>query len=114
MGVLAFFLCMGGFFAWIMSEAAKEKKQPGPSTYGGMKIQSITGFDGEFLSVNFDGPGPDVLTKNIPVRINGIGTPKGKSEQETAFRFAIIQWVTATISRAKKIELVNVGGTKKI
>ena len=62
--------------------------------------------DGDTFIVNIAGC-PDVLCKNMPVRISGIDAPeiKGKCAQETADAIAAKNYLTGQVMNAKDIAL---------
>lgn len=62
--------------------------------------------DGDTFTVNIAGC-PDVLCKNMPVRISGIDAPemKGKCSQETAGAIAAKNYLTGQVMNAQDIAL---------
>ncbi len=71
------------------------------------KVVSV--YDGDTLRVDIDGY-PDVVGKNMPVRIRGIDTPeiRGKCPEEKALAKKSRDFLRLKLAEAKEIELLDV------
>lgn len=79
------------------------------SNYGNVKAQYIRNYDGDTITVNIPDC-PDIIGKNITVRIKGIDTPeiKGKSEKEKQLARTAKRMVNSLLKNTKSIELKNI------
>lgn len=66
-------------------------------------------YDGDTFRVNISSY-PDVIGKNMPIRLSGIDTPeiRGKCEKEKKLAFKAREITVQTLRSSKKIELKNI------
>ena len=77
--------------------------------YGSVVISEVTSvYDGDTFRANIPDY-PQLIGKNIGIRINGIDTPeiKGKCEQEKQLALKAKQFIVKMLSNAKMVELRN-------
>lgn len=77
--------------------------------YGSVLISEVTSiYDGDTFRVNIP-KYPELIGRNIGIRINGIDTPeiKGKCEHEKQIAFEAKQFTMEMLTKAKMIELRN-------
>ncbi len=78
--------------------------------FGNIIVDEITSiYDGDTFRINISSY-PDIIGKNISIRINGIDTPeiRGKCEKEKDLARKSKQLTVSTLRNAKKIELRNI------
>ena len=77
--------------------------------YGSVVISEVTSvYDGDTFRANIP-DFPELIGRNIGIRINGIDTPeiKGKCEQEKQLALEAKQFTMEMLSKAKVVELRN-------
>ena len=78
--------------------------------YGDVKISKVISiYDGDTLSVNIDSF-PDIVGKNIRIRIKGIDAPeiKGKCQKEIDLAVMARDYLRNAINKSNQIELRNI------
>ena len=78
--------------------------------YGDVKISKVISiYDGDTLRVNIDSF-PDIVGKNIRIRIKGIDTPeiKGKCQKEIDLAIMARDYLRNAINQSSQIELRNI------
>ena len=82
----------------------------GVETYGNIVISSVTNvYDGDTFTANING-WPDIISKNISIRIYGIDTPELKGTREEVKQIAILakSFSASALLGDKTIELRNI------
>jgi len=82
--------------------------QAGTPTYGDVRCEFVRNYDGDTLTVNIPGY-PDILGKNIGIRIAGIDTPELRSKDPEVKQMAVQakNLLNFLCKSAKVIELKN-------
>ncbi len=81
-----------------------------PISANALKVSRVVSvYDGDTLRVDIDGY-PDVIGKNMPIRIRGIDTPeiRGKCPEEKAMAKKARDFLRKKLAEAKEIELLDV------
>lgn len=78
-------------------------------SYGGAVVNVVSVYDGDTFKVNVDG-WPDVVGRNISVRVAGIDTPemRGKCEYEKQLAREAKQFAADRLMGAEMVRLVNI------
>lgn len=95
-------IILGLLFLFVPEIMAKQ-------TYGNVIISEVLSiYDGDTFKVNIEGY-PDLIGRNISIRLNGIDTPeiRGKCEAEKQLARAAKQFTVTKLRNAKVIELRN-------
>jgi len=78
--------------------------------YDDVKISKVISvYDGDTIRVNIDSF-PDIIGKNIRIRLKGIDTPeiKGKCQKEIDLAIMARDYLKTTINKSNQIELRNI------
>jgi len=78
--------------------------------YDDIKISKVISvYDGDTIRVNIDSF-PDIIGKNIRIRLKGIDTPeiKGKCQKEIDLAIMARDYLKTTINKSNQIELRNI------
>lgn len=78
--------------------------------YKSVNIDEVVSiYDGDTFRVNISSY-PDVIGKNMPIRLSGIDTPeiRGKCEKEKKLAYKAREITVQTLRSSKKIELKNI------
>ena len=81
-----------------------------PFAYGDVKISKVISvYDGDTIRVNIDSY-PDIIGKNIRIRLKGIDTPeiKGKCQKEIDLAIMARDYLRNAINQSSHIELKNI------
>tara|TARA_R110000823_G_C15932894_1_gene499682 strand:+ start:1319 stop:1744 length:426 start_codon:yes stop_codon:yes gene_type:complete len=82
----------------------------GKQNFGNLIIDEIVSvYDGDTFKININS-NPDVIGKNIPIRINGIDTPeiRTKCNEEKKLGYKAKEFTSSILNNAKAIELKNI------
>ena len=81
-----------------------------PFAYGDVKISKVISvYDGDTIRVNIDSF-PDIIGKNIRIRLKGIDAPeiKGKCQKEIELAFMARDYLRNAINQSSQIQLRNI------
>jgi len=81
-----------------------------PFAYGDVKISKVISvYDGDTIRVNIDSY-PDIIGKNIRIRLKGIDAPeiKGKCQKEIELAFMARDYLRNAINQSSQIQLRNI------
>ena len=76
-------------------------------------VRFVKNYDGDTLTVNISGY-PDIIGRNIPIRVLGIDTPelKGRCDNEALKAVEAKTFIHNELTKASRIDIIEVGRDK--
>ena len=76
-------------------------------------VRFVKNYDGDTLTVNISGY-PDIIGRNIPIRVLGIDTPelKGRCDNEVLKAVEAKTFIHNELTKASRIDIIEVGRDK--